>query len=43
VFFYPIFLKKQNTSKVYVDGKNPEIKSFFEDLLFQWKNNAKID
>lgn len=41
---YALITKKdKSTFKVYVDGEKPEIKSFFEDLLFQWKNSTKID
>lgn len=41
---YALITKRdKSTFKVYVDGEKPEIKSFFEDLLFQWKNSTKID
>jgi len=41
---YALITKKdKNTFKVYVNGKKPEVKSFFEDLLFQWKNSAKTN
>lgn len=41
---YALITKKdKNTFKVYVNGKKPEIKSFFEDLLFQWKNSTKTN
>ncbi|WP_286967483.1 hypothetical protein [Flavobacterium sp. UBA4854] len=39
---YALITKKdKSTFKVSVDGKKIEVKSFFEDLLFQWKKNSK--
>lgn len=34
-----IFKKDGSTFNVYVDGEKTEIKSFFDDLIFQWKKN----
>ncbi len=39
---YALITKKDNTKfEVFVDGSEQDIKSFFEDLLFEWKKNAK--
>ncbi|MBZ4034516.1 hypothetical protein K6T82_07045 [Flavobacterium sp. 17A] len=35
--------KDKSIFNVYVDGEKSEIKSFFKDLLFQWKNSVKND
>ncbi len=41
---YALITKKdKNTFKVYVNGKKPEIKSFFQDLLIQWKKSKKTN
>lgn len=41
---YALITKKdKNTFKVYVNGKKPEVKSFFQDLLIQWKKSKKTN
>jgi len=39
---YALITKKdKSTFKVSVDGKKEQVKSFFNDLIFQWKRNQK--